>query len=161
MRCILQSLLLLLPLTAHAQSQYDIFSCTFNNGAKTVQVRVEGDVLTYDFGDGRKSTDLSLSIPLAEGTYLPWPGVGSEIWESVSFYNDAYTYEVWYSVERDPNGPPTAGGIHVSTSGKPVAELVCDTGSVSRDFDSLSDAMYASGMCWSLSMAEWLPGKCD
>ena len=154
-------LLMLLPAAAQAQTQLDVFSCTFNGGAKAVQVWVQGDFLTYDYGDGRKSTELSLSQSLYDGTFAPWPGVGSAIWESVYFYNDGYSYEVWSLIERDPNGPPEAGGINVTNGSKAVAELICDRGSVSSDFAGLSDEMYGRGMCWNHGSQEWLQGGCD
>lgn len=154
------SLLMLLPAAAQAQTQLDVFSCRFNGGAKAVQVRVAGDYLTYDFGDGRKTTELSLSQSLYDGTFAPWPGVGSAIWESVYFYNEGYTYEVWSSVERNPNGPPEAGGINVNGT-KSRTELICDPGSVSSNFGALSDAMYARGLCWDHGSEQWLRGGCD
>ena len=154
-------LVLLVPTATMAQGQFEVFSCTFDGDAKAVQVWVDGDFLTYDFGDGRKSTDLSLSQSLFDGTFAPWPGVGSAIWESVTFYNDGYAYSVWSSTLRDDNGPPEAGGIDVTNGSKTVAALVCDRGSVSSDFAGLSDAMYARGLCWDYGSAQWLQGGCD
>jgi hypothetical protein len=155
------SFLLFLPIAAQAEGQFEVFSCTFEGGSKAVIVGVEGDSLVYDFGDGHKTSELSLSESLGSGTYVPWPGVGSAIWESVFFYNDGYAYEVWSSVERDPNGPPEAGGINVSNGSKGVAELICDRGTVYSNFAGLSDEMYARGMCWDHTSEQWLQGGCD
>lgn len=155
------SFLLLLPIAARAEGQFEVFSCTFDGGSKAVLVQVAGDYLTYDFGSGGKGTELSLSESLSDGTYAPWPGVGSAIWESVFFYNDGYVYEVWSSIERDPNGPPETGGINVSTASRGVAELVCDSGTVYSNFAGLSDEMYASGLCWDHTSEQWLQGGCD
>ncbi len=153
--------LLLLPVAVQAQGQNDIFSCTFEQGAKAVQVQLRGEYLNYEFGDGRKTLELGLQQSLFDGTFYPWPGVGGSIWESVSFYTEGYGYEVWSSIERDPSGPPEAGGINVTNGTKAVAELICDRGSVSSDFAGLSDEMYGRGLCWNHGTQEWLKGGCD
>ena len=153
--------LLLLPLGAQAEGQFEVFSCTFDGGSKAVQVWVDGDYLTYEFGDGNKSTELSLAELLDDGTFAPWPGVGSTIWESVFFYNEDYVYEVWSSWDRDPNVAFADGGINVANAKSGVAELVCDAGSVYSNFEGLSETLYARGMCWDHTSQQWLFGGCD
>lgn len=154
-------LLLLMPAVAQAQCQTEVFACSFNGGAKAVQVCVSGADLTYRFGASPAAPELALAQPLDDGTFQPWPGVGSAIWESVAFRNGGYAYEVWSSQERDPNAPPEAGGVNVTNNGKAVAELVCDRGSVRSDFRGLSDAMYAQGLCWDRAEQVWRTGTCE
>jgi hypothetical protein len=150
--------LLLVPAMAQA-CDTEILSCTFDDGAKAVEVCVQGDQLTYDFGPLPKA-ELSLSVPLDEGTFNPWPGVGSAIWESVDFSNEGFTYQAWSSIPKDLKRPEV-GGVLVLQGEDTVADLTCDAGTIRSDFGSLSAIMYDAGLCYSHDDQDWVFGACD
>lgn len=124
-------------------------ACTFDGGAKAVSVCVSDDAATYVFGPAGGTPDLTLSEPTATVAYTPWPGVGRTIWETVTFRNDGYSYEVFAGIDRAPDGDPPYGGVIVRDGGQELAALTCDTGSVIFSYDPvLSDAKAAAGLCW-------------
>ncbi len=152
---------LLCPAMAFAECSTPVFICTQDDGARTVEVCNDGTDLTYAFGITGLAPETSLSVPLADGTFAPWPGVGSSIWESVSFPHDNETIEVWASTERTGQEEPERGGVRVLSGVTEVAGFDCDAGSVTSDFAGLSDAMYDIGYCWNREEQAWTMGGCE
>jgi hypothetical protein len=150
-------LLLALAAPAHAGCQGDeAFSCQI--GAKRVEVCYWKGMLTYSFGREGKP-ELTLNEPLETVAFTPWPGIGSSLWETVAFRNEGYTYEVWTSVERDPEAnEPRAGGIRVTQGEATVAELTCDRGTATP-MDALYDLKDGIGQCWDMGTQSW--GGCN
>jgi len=149
---------------AECSTGQDTFlSCTFSNGRKAVDVCVEGDNLTYRFGRVGHPPDLALSVTVIDADYLPWPGVGSAIWETVTFQNQKTSYEVMGVIDRifpeDENEDiqvDVRGGIEVIESGETLARLDCDAGSVDFSFGgSIYDAKKAANQCWDFEEDRW------
>lgn len=134
----------------------EAFSCRI--GAKQVEVCYWKGMLTYSYGPEGKP-ELFLNEPLQTVAFTPWPGVGSGIWETVAFRNKGYTYEVWTSVERDPEATePRSGGVRVLQGDQTVAELTCDRGTATP-MDTLYDLKEGIGQCWDMESQTW--GLCN
>jgi hypothetical protein len=148
-------LFVLLAAPAHAACQGDeAFSCQI--GAKTLEVCYWKGMLTYAYGPEGKP-ELFLNEPLETVAYTPWPGIGPSMWETVAFQNDGYTYEVWTSVERDPEATsPRSGGVRVMQGDASVAELTCDRGTATP-MDGLNDLKAGIGQCWDMDSRAWGP----
>lgn len=142
---------------AHAACQGDeAFSCQI--GAKTLEICYWKGMLTYRFGPEGKP-ELMLNEPLETVAFTPWPGIGSSLWETVAFRNEGYIYEVWTSVERDPEATePRAGGVRVMQGTDTVAELACDRGTATP-MDTLYDLKDGIGQCWDMEAQTW--GLCN
>ena len=150
-------LLVVLAAPAHAACQGDeAFSCQI--GAKTLEICYWKGMLTYRFGPEGKP-ELMLNEPLETVAFTPWPGIGSSLWETVAFRNEGYIYEVWTSVERDPEATePRAGGVRVMQGTDTVAELACDRGTATP-MDKLYDLKDGIGQCWDMEAQTW--GLCN
>lgn len=149
--------LALLAAPAHAACQGDqAFSCQI--GTKTLEVCYWKGMLTYAYGQEGKP-ELTLNEPLETVAFTPWPGIGSSLWETVAFQNDGYTYEVWSSVERDPEATkPRSGGVRVMQGDATVAELTCNRGTATS-MDGLYDLKAGIGQCWDMDSRSW--GLCN
>lgn len=147
---------LFLPLAAHAACDGETYlDCTVENG-RQLQVCIGADAFTYRFGPA-EAPELELSVPIAEGTATPWPGVGGAIWSYIGFPVDGHVYEVWTSIDRNDadDAPPPSGGVNVLKGDETVAALTCQSGTVSPAF-TLEDALDARGWCWNYDSLEWL-----
>jgi hypothetical protein len=154
----LAALLCLLPSLAPA-CDTGIFACTFNGGAKRVDLCVTGADLTYTFGPP-SAVELRLVNPLDFPLYTPWNGIGSSLWETVIFQNEDIVYEVWTSQQKMAEGAPPEGGINVLEGEQVLAELTCDPGSVMANFEALGETLYARGMCWDATTGFWTKDGC-
>lgn len=153
MRAALLLLALASPAAAACPNDSEIFSCTIDG--KPLQVCHWKGALIYNFGPEDKP-ELSLSTPLETAAFTPWPGIGGAIWETVAFPNQGYTYEVWTSVERDPEA--TGGleaGINVLQGEAMVAQLACDPGTPSQSLDVIYGLKEAIGQCWDFDTKAW------
>ncbi|MBY6115224.1 hypothetical protein KUW09_12605 [Mameliella alba] len=118
------------------------FACTFNNGAKAVEVCdaiwQDGMQATYGYFAPGKAPELELSMDMASIYYVPWNGMTRVPNASVTFRSEdgAYGYEVWYEGED--------GGINVSRDNEVLATLVCDPGTVTQDLDALIERIEAA-----------------
>ncbi|MDP3194900.1 hypothetical protein [Tabrizicola sp.] len=150
-------LALLAAAPAHAACQGDeAFSCQI--GTKTLEVCYWKGMLTYAYGPQGKP-ELFLNERLETVDFTPWPGIGSSMWETVVFQNDGYTYEVWTSVERDPEATePRSGGVRVLKGDAIVAELSCNRGTATP-MDGLNDLKAGIGQCWDMDSRTW--GLCN
>lgn len=143
------------PLSAACQGD-EAFSCQI--GAKTLQVCYWKGMLTYSFGPEGKP-ELVLNEPLETVAFTPWPGIGSSFWETVAFRNDGHTYEVWTSIDRDPeSSAPREGGVRVMKGSETVAELDCNPGTASS-METLYDLKSGIAQCWDMESQSW--GLCN
>ncbi|MDQ2065734.1 hypothetical protein Q9295_05080 [Xinfangfangia sp. CPCC 101601] len=161
MRALLLTLALL-PSAALADCGADteIFSCQI--GKKQLQICFDdrADVFAYTFGRKGKP-DLSLWETTPDLDFQPWPGVGSAIWENVTFYNDGHSYEVWTSVQRDPEDQSgLSAGVTVRQGETTLTTLTCNPGSASQSLDVIYDVKVAYGQCWSFADQAWA-WSCD
>lgn len=150
-------LLALLAAPANAACQGDeAFSCEI--GKKTLEICYWKGMLTYAYGPEGKP-ELFLNERLETVAFTPWPGIGSSIWDTVAFQNAGTTYEVWTSVERDPEATePRTGGVRVLQDNKTLAELTCNRGSATP-MDGISDLKAGIGQCWNMEAQTW--GLCN
>ena len=140
-----------LVISAAQASACDIplMGCTFEGGAKTLKVCLGETDVSYSFGPTGGTPDLFLSEPITSIDYTTWPGVGSAIWETITFYNDGYSYEVLAGFERNPEDPQHFGGITVRQGEEEIASLTCDPDSSDFGWDvALFEAKEAAGLCW-------------
>lgn len=140
----------------------DLFlSCTFYNGAKSVEVCAGIKTSTYSFGPTGGVPELQLSEPTATLRYAPWNGVGREIYEVVTFHNGAVDYEVFGSRDRPVSEDEinrTNAGIFVSEHTMQLADLVCDPESIVFTWtERLSEGKAAAGLCYDHAAFDWLP----
>ena len=117
-----------------------MFSCTFQNGAKAVEVCdaiwLDGDQAAYGFFKRDGTIEKEIITDKASLIYDTGTGLGAQLSESVSFNtNDGYTYEVYWSAARDADD--VSGGINVLQNGDSIANLICDAGSVEHDLFTL------------------------
>lgn len=145
--------LLAVPAQAACPNESEIFSCTIKG--KPLQLCHWRGAVIYNFGPVEKP-ELSLSQPLQSVDFTPWPGIGGTIWESVAFPNQGYSYEVWTSVERDPEA--TSGleaGVNVLEGETLVAQLACDPGTPSQSLDVIYGLKESIGQCWDFDSRSW------
>ena len=153
MRAALLLALLAAPANAACQNDSEVFSCTIKG--KPLEICHWKGALIYNYGPKAKP-ELSIAEPLETVTFTPWPGVSSSIWETVAFQNKGYTYEVWTSVERDPEATSgRSGGVRVMQGDKTVAELDCDAGTASNSLDVIYDLKEGIGQCWEFETQSW------
>ena len=161
-RAVLVGLALALAATPLAAACPDltVLRCQVEGG-KQLEVCAEADAVRYSYGPiGRP--ELELSKQLTASGYRPWPGVNRTIWDSVTFENDAYVYEVVTSFERIYPEEEKADitvlrrdGVYVLKNEMPVAELICLPDTVEGAVDLLYDHLGSLGMCWSFSTHAW------
>ena len=134
-------------------------SCPTDRG-DYLEVCIGSDAFTYAYGP-KGAPELSLSVPMSAGTVTPWPGVGRAIWSAVGFPNAGYTYEVWNSVDRDPDNINPMGGVNVLQGDAMIAQIVCLPGTVTAAAFTLEDAMAGAGYCWDFDSRTWSRGACN
>ncbi len=153
MRCLIWGLLAMLPMQAQACDEV-LLSCTIN-GSRQVTVCLSGDAVTYAYGKRGKAAELDLSVPLSDGTYTPWNGIGRYISDSITFYNAGYAYEVWQSIDKmSPDAGPDYG-VNVLQGEDVLKALACDAGAEAQPFDRLFEATEAQGLCWDFDNRGW------
>lgn len=137
-------------------------SCRMADQTRVLAVCFDAKVAQYTYGPPGQP-ELTLSEPVATLDYLPWPGVGSAIWEEVTFTNGPYSYIVSGGFERPfgdedpPDVPPRFGGVVVQRDGVTLAELACDPATV--DFawgEGLWDAKENLGQSWNDVERRWV-----
>ncbi|WP_417278832.1 hypothetical protein [Celeribacter sp.] len=119
----------------------EVFSCTFNNGAKAVElcdaIWEDGDMASYGFFKSNGEVEKEILQEKVTLSYAAWNGMGSYMTDSVTFNADGgYAYEVWAGVERDAEAE-AEGGITVIQNNEVLATLTCDAGSVTSDLGAL------------------------
>ncbi|QDC10478.1 hypothetical protein FHY55_15055 [Oceanicola sp. D3] len=144
------ALLLLAPAaTADCITRAESFlMCTVNGGAKELRGCWGPGDAGYQYGPAGGEPELVLSVPLTQLDYIPWAGVGSSIWEEVNYHNGDVQYSVWHRIDRDPGGDPPSAGVTVTRGEETLADLQCDPGSISANYQGLYEAKAEIGQCW-------------
>ena len=113
----------------------EMFSCTFNGGAKAVEVCdafwMDGDMASYGFFQTSGELEKEIIVDKASLLYNEGTGMGTVMSESVTFQTeDGYGYEVYWWAER--GDAEVGGGLTVYQDGSEIADLSCDAGSVQQ-----------------------------
>ncbi len=152
---ILPFLLVLLPFPAASAcpNESAIFFCSVQG--KPLQICHWKGALIYNYGPEDRP-ELSIAEPLETVQFTPWNGIGKSIWQTVAFPNEGYGYEVWTSVERDPESTTgLEGGVNVMKDDNVVANLTCDPGTASNQLDVIYELKEAIGQCWNFNAQSW------
>lgn len=119
-----------------------VFTCTFQAGAKRVEVcdKLETDEqdASYVFFEPGKTPELVLERSYSEIGTMPWNGMGMAEWNAVTFMSGAYAYEVFAEHPRSADAV-AQGSLTVSKNGEVLVELACDEGSVEDDLFGFID----------------------
>lgn len=115
----------------------EMFSCTFSNGTKAVEVCdaywMDGDMASYGFFKRGGAVEKEIITDKASLIYDEGTGMGSLMSESVTFQAEGgYAYEVYWWAEQGDDA--LSGGINVLKNGDTIADLSCDSGSVRHEF---------------------------
>lgn len=134
-----------------------LFHCTFKNGAKALDICLQGDLLLYRYGALAGKAELLLASRVENTHMRPWNGVGSSIYEEASFANGDVTYTAFYAVARiAADAPDVSGGIIVTKGDQTLANLTCDSGSIEpSDFYPIFEEKNAQGQCWNTDTFTW------
>lgn len=136
-----------------------LFHCTFNGAKKTIDVCLQGEVVVYHFGSTDRAPDLLMARREIGVEMTPWNGIGRSIWEEITFYNGAYSYNLSYAIDRNIESAPVDGRLIVGEGDSEVAELICDTGSVTEaNFYPLFEAKEAAGQRYCQETFSWGAG---
>ena len=157
---------LLVPQGVWAQcipGETEFASCQIKGKKTQVSVCYTADTATYRFGKRNAAPDLALSVPIVELAYTPWPGIGRDIWESVSFDNKGYTYELSVGFERmfegeaQSDGPRHFGQLTVTQGTKILSVMACQPETVSYSYgEGLFAAKAARGQQWDANSQVWV-----
>jgi len=141
--CIIFLILVTLPTQSAAQINQSgpvtlLFSCTFNNGANTVQVDMSDDDIVYFYNHEDSDLDLIIIDNTQTVSYRPFLWDSHDITESVTFYNGDTAYEVFGTLRRSGwsadssfvGGQEALGGIVVTSPSGERTELPCDPNSL-------------------------------
>ena len=139
-------------------------ACRIEGRETQVSVCFTPDTATYRFGPTNGTPDLVLTTPMTALIYQPWPGIGRDIWESVSFDNKDYRYQLSVGLARiDDESPRDAatfpfGSLRVEKAGAVVAEMICKAESVTYPNDEgIFAAKEALGLEWNPATQVWVP----
>ena len=151
---------------AHArcpQGQEAFISCQIEGRNTEASVCFDDQVATYRYGPVGGAADLFLSEPVERVDFAPWSGSGVSIFESVTFYNGDYAYNVGggfdrpFSEEDMQQDPRRFGWIKVTESGEHTASLECIPDTVSYGFGGgVHDIKVAAGQAWDPYSVTWV-----
>lgn len=156
---------LLVPQGVWAQcsvGETEFASCQIKGKKTQVSVCYTADVATYRFGKRDAAPDLVLTVPIVRLDYWPWPGIGRDISESVSFANNGYAYELSVGFERQFEGEPQSDGprhfgqLTVMQGNKILSVMACQPETVSYTYgEGLVAAKAARGQEWDANSQAW------
>lgn len=140
-------------------------SCQIADRDTEVMVCSDDQVATYSYGPVGGPPDFFLSEPVTLVDFEPWSGLGKAIHENVTFYNDAFSYEVGGGFERPFSdeemqlGPQHFGWVEVTQNGKTLSRLECIPDTVTYGFGDggLYAAKLAAGLVWDDRSKTWVP----
>ena len=140
------------PAIAEYTSEQLFLLCKISNQPKFLEVFASGGEIVYRYGKIGEP-ELELRRHADQVAYQPWSGMGSSIWEEVSFMNSGYEYLVSGSIDKNKaasNAPDAvSGGVEVLKSGQSIAYLACDTNEIVFNGGmAIMDAKEALGMSW-------------
>lgn len=126
----------------------------------------DDQVATYRYGPIGEAPELFLSEPITTVDFEPWSGLGKAIFESVTFYNEGYSYEVVGGFDRPFSEEEMLlenrhfGWIEVARDAQSLARLECVPDTVSYGFgEGIYDAIVAAGLAWDDRSQTWVPDQ--
>lgn len=137
---------------APALAEVPVFSCAI--GPNVLRVTADAQSVSYAFGPP-EAPELSLSNPLDGNGFMPWPGIGRTIFESIAFTNEGFSYVVYWSLDRLDPDSVLEGGVTISGGGDVETTLLCDPGSVDAPFFTLGDHFAQEGLCLDPETRRW------
>lgn len=141
------------------ESGTPMFHCTFEGGAKTVDVCLQGEVVVYSFGRTGRAADMILARREVGVPMTPWNGIGRSISEEITIYSGTYAYILSYEMDRSVESAAVSGRLIVGEGDSELAELTCDEGSVSEaDFYPLFEAKDVAGQKYCPETFSWGSG---
>lgn len=157
---------LLAPQVVWAQcspGETEFASCQIKGRKTQVSVCYTAETATYRYGMRNAAPDLVLSVPIEKLDYAPWPGIGRDILESVSFDNKGYTYDLTVGFERlfegeaHSDGPRHFGQLTVTQGNKILSVMACLPETVSYTYgEGLFAAKGARGQEWDANSQDWV-----
>lgn len=142
-------------------NQDTFLSCSIADRDTVLEVCFDAETAHYSYGP-IDHPELTLQEPVATLDYRPWPGVGSAIWEEVTFRSGPYGYTVTNGYLRqtddaaDPIEPPFFGGVLVERGQTSLADLSCDPTTVEfGSVEGLWGAKQALGQTWDHLERRW------
>lgn len=126
---ILTTLLLSIPLSAHAACQSEqqtVFSCTTTKG-KVIQVCDQQQHLEYSFGKPSQKPEIVVQVERSAASTTQWPGVGRYMSYSVEIPNGKTVYSVYWGVDRLSEEAAISAGVNVEVNGKHAATVQCNS----------------------------------
>ena len=133
-----------------------LLACPIGEKRLTV-CATQGASILYSFATTRQ-VELRLHRGPEAFDYRPWPGIGATIWESVTFGNGGFAYEVYTSFDK--NERQGAAGVRVTRGDAEIAHLRCDEGGEAFGFDPIYYALQEEGFC-ALSEGVVVKGGCQ
>ena len=143
---------------ACASNLTTLLSCPIGAGAKTLDVCAYAEHVVYRFVETGHAADLELIRDTEVLEYTPWAGVGSSIFDSLTFTSAGYSYEVFASKDRAADAPDVTGGVIVTQGAQPITDLHCDAGQTDANIDALLALREAAGLCYDYASFSW--GAC-
>lgn len=138
-------------------------SCQIAGRGTEAFVCFDDQVATYRYGPIGAVPDLVLTDSIAQVDFEAWPGVGTAIYEHVTFYNGDFSYEVGGGFERPFSdaemeaGPRRFGWIEVAENGKVLSRLECIPETVSYGFGGgIYDVKMAAELAWDERSKTWV-----
>lgn len=155
-------------LTAQAQAgcpqgQEAFTSCQIEGRNTEVFVCFDAQVATYRYGPIGGAVGLQLTETIERVDFEPWSGSGVSIFESVTFYNGDYAYNIGggfdrpFSEEDMQQEPRRFGWVEVTESGEHALSLECIPETVSYGFGGgIHDIKSAAGQSWDSFSFTWV-----
>ncbi|MGH1578879.1 hypothetical protein [Planktotalea sp.] len=136
-----------------------LFHCTFENGSKTADVCLQGEVVVYSFGNTGQAPDMIAARREIGVEMTPWNGIGRSIYEDMTIYNNVYSYILSYEVDRNVESAPILGRLIVAEGDSEIADFACDKGSVTEaNFYPLFEAKDVAGQKYCPETFSWGAG---
>lgn len=136
-----------------------VLDCTTRGGRNTLNVCLSGETIRYAYGPRGAVPELQLTDSVTGVEHRPWAGIGRAIWESTTFRNAGYAYEVFLSVDRMSENPGAEGGVTVSRGDEVLATVTCDPGQRDHRAVGRQRCKKALGICRDPAKQAWV--ACD
>jgi hypothetical protein len=148
---------------AHANCPQDtevLFSCDIAHSSKRLATCLHGDEVSYEFG-AQGWPELEMTRHVRDVEFMPWPGVGQNLWETTTLSNQDHEYRMTYVINREgaseADDYSIRGFLEVYRDGSKLVQLECEPQTLlfSGYPSYLYDAKRAAGQVWNLEAQRW------